>query len=133
MTQGQLLRGVKLVWIQSFLFFRLVAKMQSAVLVDTPSLFSTFTHSFRENRWIHAFPKCLSIKWNTNSLVQKMTQGQLLRGVKLVWIQSFLFFRLVAKMQSAVLVDTPSLFSTFTHSFRENRWIHAFPKCLSIK
>ena len=46
---------------------RLVAssrpKNQSALL---------FTHSWRENNWIHTFPKGLSAMWNAISLVQDL-------------------------------------------------------------
>ena len=31
-----------------------------------------FTHDWRENRWIHAYPKCISVKGNANSLVQDL-------------------------------------------------------------
>ena len=64
MTQGHFLSGVWQVWIQSIPSPRLVAsprlKNQSALL---------FTHSWRENNWIHTFPKGISAMWNAISLV----------------------------------------------------------------
>ncbi len=58
MTQGQFLSGV---CIQSFPSPRLVA--QSALL---------FTYSWRENNWIHTFPKGISAMWNAISLVSDL-------------------------------------------------------------
>ena len=53
--------------IQSFPSPRLMAalrlKNQSVLL---------FTHSWRENNWIHTFPKGISAMWNANSLVQDL-------------------------------------------------------------
>ena len=64
MTQGQFFSGVQQVWIQSFPSPRLVAspwlKNQSVLL---------FTHSWRENNWIHTFPKGISAMWNAISVV----------------------------------------------------------------
>ena len=61
------LSGVQQVWIQSCPSFRLVAsprlKNQSALL---------FIHSWRENNWIHTFPKGISAMWNAISVVQDL-------------------------------------------------------------
>ena len=64
MIQGQFLSRVEQVWIQSFPSPRLVAsprlKNQAALL---------FTHSWKENNWIHTFPKGISAMWKTISLI----------------------------------------------------------------
>ena len=64
MTQSQFLSRVQQAWIKSFHSPRLVAtsrqKIQSALL---------FTHSWRENNWIHTFPKGISAMWNAINLV----------------------------------------------------------------
>ena len=39
-------------------------------LQDKPALL--FTHSWRENNWIHTFPKDISAMWNAISLVQDL-------------------------------------------------------------
>ena len=67
MTQGQFLSGVQQVWIQSF---------------SSPSCFQgwrtqsllLFTHSWRENNWIHTFPKGISAMRKAIILVQDWTR-----------------------------------------------------------
>ena len=39
-----------------------------------PSLPNHFTQSWREDSWIHTFPKCISTRRNTNSFVQVWTR-----------------------------------------------------------
>ena len=43
--------------------FSKAEELQSALL---------FTHSWRENNWIHTFPKSISAMWNAISLVQDL-------------------------------------------------------------
>ena len=72
MTQGQFLSGVSM---QSFLSPQLVAspRTQSALI---------FTHSWRENNWIHTVPKCISAMWNAIRLVQGLNSC---RHVHFLW------------------------------------------------
>ena len=66
MTQSQFLSKVQLVWIQfSFLTSCLTKAKNTVCLAINPWL-------EKEKRWIHAFPKGISIKWNANSLVQEL-------------------------------------------------------------
>ena len=64
MTQGQFLSGV---WIQSF---------PSPILVASPRLnnqsVQLLTHSWRENNWIHTFPKGIGAMWNAISIDQDL-------------------------------------------------------------
>ena len=66
MTQGQFLSGV----------YRFEFSFPSPRLVASPKLKSQsallFTHSWRENNWIHTFPKGISAMWNAISLVQDL-------------------------------------------------------------
>ena len=39
-------------------------------------------HSWRENNWIHTFPKGISIRWNANSLIHDLNLGH---RVHLLW------------------------------------------------
>ena len=66
MTQGQFLSGVQPVWIQSFPSSRLVASPRLKNLV-CPTIYP-----WRENNWIHTFPKGISAMWNAISLVQDL-------------------------------------------------------------
>ena len=68
MTQGQFLSGVQQVWIQSFPSPRLVASPRLKNLVY-PTIYP-----WRENNWIHTFPKGVSAIWNAISLVQDLTR-----------------------------------------------------------
>ena len=53
---------IQQVWIQSF---------PSSRPITIPS----FTQSWRENSWIHTFPKGISAMWNANSIVQDLNSG----------------------------------------------------------
>ena len=67
MTQGQFkqsLTGLNLEF--SFSEISCLAK------AEEPSLPYYFIHSWRENIWIHTFPKGISALWNTISLVQDL-------------------------------------------------------------
>ena len=86
------------------------SKTSCLTKAEEPSLPYYFTHSWRENNWIHTFPKGISAMWNAISLVQDLK----------ITPQSALLFYI-----------TPSLPYYFTHSWRENNWIHTFPKGIS--
>ena len=57
--QSQYSSGVKLVWILCFPSLRLVVSPRTKKLL--------FTHSWRENKWIHVFFKGTSMKWMQTS------------------------------------------------------------------
>ena len=58
-------------WILSFLF----SETGCHTKVKDHSLPYYFTHSWRENSLMHAFPKWFSAIWNTNSRVQDLNSG----------------------------------------------------------
>ena len=99
-AQGQFVRGVQLVWIQSFPSPRLVAylKLKSLEFLTKCWLFYVFIQSL-----LHE---------------QDVTQGQFVRGVQLVWIQSFPSPRLVAylKLKSLEFLTKCWLFYVFIQS-----------------
>ena len=49
---------------------------------EEPSLPYYFTHSWRENNWIHTFPKGISAMWNAISLIQDLNSS---RHVHFLW------------------------------------------------
>ena len=49
---------------------------------EEPSLPYYYTHSWRENNWIHTFPKGISAMWNAISLVQELNSY---RRVHILW------------------------------------------------
>ena len=48
------------------------SKTSCLTKAEEPSLSYYFTHSWRENNWIHTFPKCISAMWNATSLIQHL-------------------------------------------------------------
>ena len=48
------------------------SKTSCLAKAEEPSLSYYFTHSWRENNWIHTFPKGISSIWNAISLVQDL-------------------------------------------------------------
>ena len=66
-TRGQFFSAVQQDWIQSFPSPRPVFIPRLKRL-----LCQIFTHSLKENSWIHAFPGGICVMWNANSLIQEI-------------------------------------------------------------
>ena len=64
---------------QKVLFFKLSKAGFNSVFLPNQGLriqsALLFNYSWRKNRWIHAFPKGISTKWNVNSLKPKLNFG----------------------------------------------------------
>ena len=65
------LRGVKLRYIQSFPFLRLVARPSLKIPVCL-----TIYPQLRDDRWIYVFSTGIRTKWNANNFVQDLNSGR---------------------------------------------------------
>ena len=68
MTQGQFFKQ-SLTGLNTEFSFSYTSRLTKA---EEPSLSFYFTYSWRENNWIHTFPKGISSMWNVISLVRDL-------------------------------------------------------------
>ena len=105
---------------------------------EEPSLSYYFTHNWRENSWIHTFPKDISFPSPRPVAIPKLkslifptilpiTGGRI---VGFLPFQRILVFLLLDRLPYQS--KDPSLPYYFTHNWRENSWILTFPKDISF-